>query len=320
RAPNLWFRARLRWPDASAPGGRIDVQGVTLPGLPAIIVGSNGHVAWGYTNSYGDYLDWALETPCAGAATASAQPPAPCAAVELHRETIHVAGGEPVALDVRETRWGPVLHDLPDGGLLSLRWTAHLPGSVNLGLADFARAGNLEAALAIADRAGVPTQNLVIGDAGGRIAWRLLGPLPSRAPGCDPTAPSTMAIPVAADGPDGEIPQGTQVEPCPPWSSAADASPLVASPAVDRIWTANARTTGGATLARIGDGGYALGARAGQIRDALQAGRRFTEADLLAIQLDDRALLMTRWWQLLRSLGTDATSPALHELSAVAET
>src|SRR5690606_41478287 len=86
--------------------------------------------------------------------------------------------------------------------------------------------------------------------------------------------------------------------------SAADASPLVASPAVDRIWTANARTTGGDTLARIGDGGYALGARAAQIRDALQAGRRFTEADLLAIQLDDRALLMTRWWQLLRSLGT----------------
>src|SRR5690606_39819291 len=71
--------------------------------------------------------------------------------------------------------------------------------------------------------------------------------------------------------------------------SAADASPLVASPAVDRIWTANARTTGGDTLARIGDGGYALGARAAQIRDALQAGRRFTEADLLAIQLDRKS-------------------------------
>src|SRR5690606_17404075 len=218
RAPNLWFRARLRWPEASAPGGRVEVQGVTLPGLPAIIVGSNGHVAWGYTNSYGDYLDWALETPCAGAGTAGAQASAPCAAVELPRETIHVAGGAPVALDVRETRPGPVLPAPPHGRVLSLRWAAHLPGSVNLGLADFARAGNLEAALASADRAGVPTQNLVIGDVGGRIAWRLLGPLPSRAPGCDPAAPSTVAVPGEADGPDGEIPQGTQVEPCPPWS------------------------------------------------------------------------------------------------------
>src|SRR5690606_18770756 len=107
RAPNLWFRARLRWPDAAAPGGRVDVQGVTLPGLPAIIVGSNGHVAWGYTNSYGDYLDWASETPCTGSATAPAQGAPPCARVQLHRETIHVANGEPVALDVRETRWGP---------------------------------------------------------------------------------------------------------------------------------------------------------------------------------------------------------------------
>ncbi|MGY1519757.1 penicillin acylase family protein [Luteimonas sp. A482] len=319
RAPNLWFRARLRWPEAAAPGGRVDVQGVTLPGLPAIIVGSNGHVAWGYTNSYGDYLDWALETPCADAGMAPAQAATPCAAVQLHRETIHIAGAEPVTLDVHETRWGPVLHELPDGRLLSLRWTAHLPGSINLGLAGFARAGDLDAALAVADSAGVPTQNLVIGDAGGRIAWRLLGPLPSRAPGCDPAAPAAVAIAGEAIGPDGATSEGALAGACPPWQSTADASPLATSPAFDRIWTANARTTDGEALARIGDGGYALGARAGQIRDALQAGQRFTEADLLAIQLDDRALLMTRWWELLRSLGSGAT-PALHELAAAADT
>src|SRR5690606_32861811 len=146
--------------------------------------------------------------------------------------------------------------------------------------------------------------NLVIADADGRIAWRLLGPLPSRAPGCDPAAPSAVATPGETEGPDGEIPQGAQSEPCPPWSSAAHASPLVASPGFDRIWTANARTTDGDTLARIGDGGYALGARAAQIRDALQSRERFGETDLLAIQLDDRAVLMTRWWELLRSLGS----------------
>src|SRR5690606_13768337 len=58
RVPNIWFRARLRYPDPRAPGGRVDVAGFTLPGLPAVVVGSNGHVAWGFTNSYGDYLDW----------------------------------------------------------------------------------------------------------------------------------------------------------------------------------------------------------------------------------------------------------------------
>ena len=317
RAPNLWFRARLRWPDAEAPDGRVDVQGVTLPGLPAVIVGSNGRVAWGYTNSYGDYLDSALETPCAGEAVLRKDATA-CAAVRVHRERIRVAGGAPVALDVRETRWGPVLHELPDGRLLSLRWTAHLPGSVNLALADFARVADLDAALALADRAGVPTQNLVIGDRQGRIAWRLLGPLPARAPVCDRVAPAAVAI----TGDDSPLPAPAlgsgDPTACPPWALATDASPLAASPAFDRLWTANARTLEGEALARIGDGGYALGARAAQIRDALQARERFTEADLLAIQLDDRALLMTRWWHLLRSLDDDA-HPALHALAGAAE-
>src|SRR3546814_14090801 len=58
RAPNIWFRARLRYPDLRAPAGQVDVSGFTLPGVPAVIVGSNTHVAWGFTNAYGDWLDW----------------------------------------------------------------------------------------------------------------------------------------------------------------------------------------------------------------------------------------------------------------------
>ena len=329
RAPNIWFRARLRWPDAAAPGGRVDVQGVTLPGLPAVIVGSNGHVAWGYTNSYGDYADWALETPCAGS-DAVRPGAAACTEVRLHLERIDVAGAAPDTLEVRETAWGPVLHELADGRLLSLRWAAHLPGSVNLALAGFARVGDLDAALALADRTGIPTQNLVLGDRSGAIAWRLLGPLPVRAADCDPAAPTpvaavagpTTANPIIANpataspamaGEDTPEAAG----PCTPWPIVSNDSPLAPSPQFDRLWTANARVVGGSDLARIGDGGYDLGARAAQIRDALQAGSRFTEADLLAIQLDDRALLMTRWWELLRSLD-DGASPALHALAGAA--
>ena len=50
RAPGIWFRVRLRYPDPHAPGGKVDVSGFSLPGLPAIIVGSNGRVAWAFTN------------------------------------------------------------------------------------------------------------------------------------------------------------------------------------------------------------------------------------------------------------------------------
>jgi penicillin amidase len=318
RAPNIWFRARLRYPDERAPGGQADVQGFTLPGLPAVVVGSNGHVAWGFTNSYGDYLDWAVETPCEPDASATEDASA-CSPVETYRERIVVAHGESVDLEVRETRWGPLLHELPDGKVLSLRWTAHLRGSLNFGLAGFAHARNLDDALQIADRTAIPTQNLMIGDAGGRIAWRLLGPIPERAGGCD-----TRHLVKNDDQPpfppaDGTTDDWRITHPCLPWSITTSDAPLRQSPTATRLWTANARTVSGEALARIGDGGYALGARQQQIRDLLLAKERFTERDLLDIQLDDRALLMTRWRDLLLSLAEDAGSEALRELATVAQ-
>jgi penicillin amidase len=73
----------------------------------------------------------------------------------------------------------------------------------------------------------------------------------------------------------------------------------VVDPPEGRIWTANSRVAAGRDLALIGDGGYALGARARQIRDDLLARERFDERDLLAVQLDDRALFLARWRSLL---------------------
>ena len=97
RAPNIWFRAQLRYPDARAAGGKVDIGGFTLPGLPLVVVGSNGHVAWGFTNSYGDWLDWQAVAPCPAATT--------CAGMATHRERIEIAGGDAFTLPVDETAW-----------------------------------------------------------------------------------------------------------------------------------------------------------------------------------------------------------------------
>nr|WP_181120304.1 penicillin acylase family protein [Xanthomonas arboricola] len=102
RAPNIWFRARLRYPDTSAPDGKVDVTGFTLPGLPAVVVGSNGHVAWAFTNSYIDTADFARIAPAT---------PGHPQALTTHVETIRVAGAAPVRFAVRESAWGPVLKD-----------------------------------------------------------------------------------------------------------------------------------------------------------------------------------------------------------------
>ena len=142
RAPNIWFRARLIYSDAQAPDGKVDVSGFTLPGTPLVVVGSNGHVAWGFTNSYGDWADWFRA--CDGNAGADGGPPAclkcfECAIGTVDSvEVIHVKDGPDLRLHVRETHQGdPVLFREPDNHVLSLFWVAHVPGSLNLGLADF---------------------------------------------------------------------------------------------------------------------------------------------------------------------------------------
>ena len=35
----------------------LDITGVTLPGAPTVVAGSNGRIAWGFTNSYVDTSD-----------------------------------------------------------------------------------------------------------------------------------------------------------------------------------------------------------------------------------------------------------------------
>ena len=295
RAPGIWFRARLRYADARAPDGKVDTNGFTLPGLPAIVVGSNTHVAWAFTNSYVDTADWKIETACsAGKSDAKG-----CTKPVTHRETIRVAGGPPVDFYVEETAWGPVLHRDGDK-LFALRWNAHLKGALGFGLTDFAVAHDLDDAMAITDRSAMPTQNLLIGDSKGRIAWRLIGPLAARKAGCDGALP-IIAMPAPND--------------CTGWEIASNRSPTMIDPAYHRLWSANHRTTDGNVLAQLGDGGYAFGARARQIRNDLFARSTFTERDLLAVQLDDRAVFQTSWHGLLRDTAARAKTPALTELA-----
>ena len=61
--PNIWYRASMVVPDPRAPGETLRMTGVTLPGLPSVVVGSNGHVAWGFTNTGGDWSDLVIVEP-----------------------------------------------------------------------------------------------------------------------------------------------------------------------------------------------------------------------------------------------------------------
>ncbi|MET0320570.1 MAG: penicillin acylase family protein, partial [Duganella sp.] len=174
--PAIWYRAALQFPDGH--GGQRRVVGVTLPGAPVVVVGSNGHVAWGFTNSYGDYLDLiALDTDPAHAGQVRTH--AGWETPVQHRETILVKGAPAQVLVVRETSLGPI-REAP-GRSYAVRWAAHLPGAVNVRAHELEWVDTVDQALALAPTLGIPAQNMVAGDAAGHIGWTVAGPLPRRA-------------------------------------------------------------------------------------------------------------------------------------------
>lgn len=276
--PNIWYRAALAWGDPKAP---TRVFGVTLPGTPMTIVGSNTHVAWGFTNTEGDWSDLVVVEPAADKETY--QTPDGPRRVEHVKETIRVKGAPDETLDVAETIWGPIVRKDAAGRPLAIRWIAHQQDGVNLGLLRVERASSLEEALAAANAAGVPPQNFVCVDSTGRIGWTVMGRIPRRI-GFDGMLPVSWASGERRwDG----------------WLSPAE-YPRIVDPPQGRIWTANSRVADFPDSAKIGESGrYAMGARQKQIRDDLLALDKATPADMLKIQLDDRAVFLDHWQKLL---------------------
>jgi len=272
--PNTWYRARLTWPEGD---GRRALVGVTLPGTPALVAGSNGDVAWGFTNSYGDWIDLVVVETDSLDATRY-RTPAGWRTVERVPEVITVAGGAPDTLVVEQTIWGPLWDVDAFGRPRALRWTAHDAEAVNFRLLGLETARTVDEAVATAGGCGIPPQNLVCCDRDGRIAWAIAGSIPRRV------------------GWDGRLPVSWADGSC-RWDGylAPDEQPRIVDPAEGRLWTANNRVVGGRDLEVVGDGGYALGARARQIRGGLRALEWPDETDMLALQLDDRALFLDEW-------------------------
>ena len=277
RVPNTWYRAQFEWPDAGQPGESHRLVGVTLPGYPSLVVGSNTHVAWGFTNTYADWSD-IVELDVDPADPTRYQTPDGWQTFVTHDESIEIAGDDPVHVPVTWTIWGPLLPPDHRGRARAYRWVAHSPSPFAALVTPLEDARSVLDAFEDANGIGAPGQNLVVADREGHIGWTIYGSIPRRR-GLDGRLPASWAE--GTRGWDG-------------WLNDPE-YPRLIDPPEGRIWTANARVVDGEMLAKLGDGGYEVGSRATIVRDRLYARDNFTPADML----DVHAVFLNRWRDLI---------------------
>lgn len=296
--PNIWYRASFEF------GGR-KLTGVTLPGTPALIAGSNGRVAWGFTVANADTGDLIVVESVPGSHSLYRAPGRETSLeIEQRVEIIRVKGAEPVTVKYPWTIWGPIVGTNADRHPLAYHWVAYDSAATNFRFLDLETATDVTAAVAIAHQSGMTDVNMIAADAAGNVAWTVTGPIPKRA-GYDGRLPTNWAF--GDRRWDGYL--------------KSDEVPAVISPAAGRLWSANQREVGGTDLAALGDNGYNRPPRAAQIRDALTPLERATPRDLLNVALDDRALFLAAWQKLLVDSLTPevvAQKPFRAELRALA--
>ena len=205
--PGLWYEADLQAPK---PGSAepLHVAGVTLPGLPLVVVGHNAHLSWGFTNLYADVQDLYIETLRGTGSSTEFQTTEVEGKPEnwqpvLHiPEIIKVHHGMNVTLDVIATRHGnaitpiltPVLKN--ETRSISLRWTMYDPAVIQIPVLDIASAHDWPSFLAAFAKFGGPAQNVVYADDQGHIGYHATGRIPMRGPGPNPAAVAETSLPV----------------------------------------------------------------------------------------------------------------------------
>jgi penicillin amidase len=260
RMPNIFYRVELEWGDRA-------VQGVSIPGLPGVLIGASNDVAWGATVSNADQSDWVVVE------VDPADPhryltPDGWERFATTTAEIAVKGGSPVRIETRTTRWGPVVAEDWLGRPLALHATWLEPGGLDLDIVALANSTDAATASALIARWAGPSLNWVLADRGGEIAWVVNGPLPRRV-GFDGSRPESLADgsrswrgsrppPGAIGGRDGAL-----------FTANSRTLPPTQADAVSRMWMRPLR--------------------AKRIDDLLAERRTFDEHDFLAMQLDTRA-------------------------------
>ena len=256
--PSIWYEAAL-----SAPG--FDTSGVTVPGVPGVLIGHNAHIAWSLTDTQNQAALFYAEQTSASRPDQYYWRGAWRRTQKVHY-TIDVRGGAPVPLTVYLTVHGPIMTQA--GQTMAVDWMGNVPSAdlgALLGVAEASNFGQFKAALASWH---APTQSFVYADARGHIGVISAGYYPQVAHG-DPWLPLPGT---GADDIDGVIPYS--------------AEPQVYDPPGHVVATANQRPVGPSYPYYVGTSAdfFDNSFRANEIYSYLRGRSGMTSASFAALQ------------------------------------
>ncbi len=257
--PGIWYLARVETPKGV-------LAGATAPGVPFLVLGHNGHIAWTFTTTGADVQDVFIETAAGEGQYQTPDGPRPFV---IREERIKVRGEPDQTLMVRETRHGPVISDLTGSSQILAVSMANLApdsGTAAAGLHALNEAQDTDAAGKAAELISAPVQNLLVADRE-RIALYVTGQVPLRKAG-DGSAPA------AGDGSHD-------------WTgwAAGDQLPHVIAPASGRLVNANDRIAPPDFPVFLGRDWFGDW-RSGRIRELLGSSDKHTAEDFARMQVD----------------------------------
>ena len=179
--PSIWYMAHL------SVGGR-NVVGYTMAGVPFVILGRTDRIAWGFTNTSPDVQDLFLEK-ITDPATGAYQTPDGTARLAVRSEEIGIRGEDPLTIEIRESRHGPIISDaieslrkaMPEGTALAFQWTAlEDTDSTVAGARNIFEARSFDELRQLMRGYKVPQQNMVYADTDGNIGYLAPAKVPVR--------------------------------------------------------------------------------------------------------------------------------------------
>lgn len=291
--PSIWYELELHAPE-------LHVAGVSVPGVPFVLIGHNQDLAWGFTTVTADTQDLFIER-VSGDGTEVDRPDGAREAIASRSEEIRVRGQAPVQVDIRRTSHGVILNrvlgeaagvalDLGDPQspyLLALRSNLDLADRGLVGMHRLSTATTLDQALAAGLEIRRPSLNLMVAHRDGGIGWRVTGALPERG-------------------------RGLGAFPAPGWEAGygwagyvpADDNPGLINPPGYALITANNRTVPAQHPVHI-TSSWMAPFRARRIEELLGRRGELQADDLAEIQLDRLSLQARDYQKALARLGPE---------------